>query len=101
VTRRRLDAELVRRGLARSRTEAQEAVRNGLVVVGGRPTSKASTLVRPDEALRLAGPPRRYVSRGGDKLDAALERFGVGVAGRDALDAGASTGGFSDCLLQR
>ena len=101
MTRRRLDAELVRRGLARTRTEAQEAVRNGLVVVGGRPTSKPSTLVRQDEALRLAGPPRRYVSRGGDKLDAALERFGVGVAGRDALDAGASTGGFSDCLLQR
>jgi 23S rRNA (cytidine1920-2'-O)/16S rRNA (cytidine1409-2'-O)-methyltransferase len=101
VTRRRLDAELVRRGLARTRTEAQEAVRNGFVVVGGRPTSKPSTLVRHDEALRLAGPPRRYVSRGGDKLEAALERFGVGVAGRDALDAGASTGGFSDCLLQR
>jgi 23S rRNA (cytidine1920-2'-O)/16S rRNA (cytidine1409-2'-O)-methyltransferase len=101
VTRRRLDAELVRRGLARTRTEAQDAVRSGLVVVGGLPASKPSTLVRPDEALRLAGTPRRYVSRGGDKLDAALERFGVAVAGRDALDAGASTGGFSDCLLQR
>src|SRR5881396_2298324 len=101
VTRRRLDAELVRRGLARTRTEAQDAVRNGLVVVGGRPASKPSTLVRADEALQLAGPPRRFVSRGGDKLDAALERFGMDVAGRDALDAGASTGGFSDCLLQR
>ena len=101
MTRRRLDAELVRRGLARTRTEAQDAVRNGLVVVGGRPASKPSTLVRADEALQLAGPPRRFVSRGGDKLDAALERFGMDVAGRDALDAGASTGGFSDCLLQR
>ncbi|HEV8310444.1 MAG TPA: TlyA family RNA methyltransferase [Methylomirabilota bacterium] len=101
MTRRRLDAELVRRGLARTRTEAQDAVRNGLVVVGGRSASKPSTLVRSDEALAIAGPPRRYVSRGGDKLDAALERFGVAVAGRDALDAGASTGGFSDCLLQR
>ncbi len=101
MTRRRLDAELVRRGLARTRTEAQDAVRNGLVVVGGRPTTKPSMLVRPDEALRLTGPPRRFVSRGGDKLDAALERFGVAVAGRDALDAGASTGGFSHCLLHR
>ena len=75
MTRRRLDAELVRRGLARTRTEAQDAVRNGLVVVGGRPASKPSTLVRTDEALQLAGPPRRFVSRGGDKLDAAMERF--------------------------
>ncbi len=101
MTRRRLDAELVRRGLARTRTEAQDAVRNGLVVVGGRPASKPSTLVRPDEALQLAGRPRRFVSRGGDKLDAALDRFGVAVSGRDALDAGASTGGFTDCLLKR
>jgi 23S rRNA (cytidine1920-2'-O)/16S rRNA (cytidine1409-2'-O)-methyltransferase len=101
VTRRRLDAELVRRGLARTRAEAQDAVRNGLVVVRGQPASKPSTLVRTDEAVRLAGPPRRFVSRGGDKLDAALERFAVAVDGRDALDAGASTGGFSDCLLQR
>jgi 23S rRNA (cytidine1920-2'-O)/16S rRNA (cytidine1409-2'-O)-methyltransferase len=101
VTRRRLDAELVRRGLARTRTEAQDAVRNGLVVVAGRPAAKPSTLVGPDEPVLLAGPPRRFVSRGGDKLDAALDRFDVAVAGRDCLDAGVSTGGFTDCLLKR
>ena len=101
MTRRRLDAELVRRGLARTRTEAEDVVRDGLVMVGGRPASKPSTLVRADETLQVAGRPGRFVSRGGDKLDAALDRFGVAVAGRDALDAGASTGGFTDCLLKR
>lgn len=101
MTRRRLDAELVRRGLAESRTEAQAAVRGGLVTVGGRIAEKPSTLVAPAEPLELLGPPRRFASRGGEKLDAALDRFGVDVAGRDCLDAGASTGGFTDCLLQR
>ncbi len=101
MSRRRLDAELVRRGLARSRAEAQEAVRAGFVVVGGRPVEKASRLVAPDEPVALLTPARRFVSRGGDKLDAALERFGIEVAGRDCLDAGASTGGFTDCLLRR
>ena len=100
MTRRRLDAELVRRGLARTPTEAEDAVRDGLVMVGGRPASKPSTLVRADEALQVAGRPVRFVSRGGDKLDAALDRFELTVAGRDALDAGASTGGFTDCLLK-
>jgi 23S rRNA (cytidine1920-2'-O)/16S rRNA (cytidine1409-2'-O)-methyltransferase len=57
--------------------------------------------VAPEEPLRLAGPGPRFVSRGGEKLDAALDQFGVDVAGRRALDAGASTGGFTDCLLQR
>ncbi|HZP90265.1 MAG TPA: TlyA family RNA methyltransferase [Actinomycetota bacterium] len=101
MSRRRLDAELVRRGLARSRTEAQAAVRAGLVVVGGRPADKASRLVGPDEPLALAAPARRFVSRGGVKLEAALERFEIDVAGRDCLDVGASTGGFTDCLLGR
>ena len=100
MSRRRLDAELVRRGLARTRTEAQAAVRGGLVVVGGRPAEKASTLVAPDEPVELAGAPRRFVSRGGEKLDAALSRFVVDVSGHDCLDAGASTGGFTDCLLR-
>jgi 23S rRNA (cytidine1920-2'-O)/16S rRNA (cytidine1409-2'-O)-methyltransferase len=101
VARRRLDAELVRRGLATSRTQAQEAVRDGLVLVGGRTAGKPSTLVDPAEPVELVGPARRFVSRGGEKLDAALERFEIVVAGRGALDAGASTGGFTDCLLQR
>jgi 23S rRNA (cytidine1920-2'-O)/16S rRNA (cytidine1409-2'-O)-methyltransferase len=101
VPRRRLDAELVRRGLAESRTQAQEAVRDGLVLLGGRPAEKPSTLVDPAVALELVGPVRRFVSRGGDKLDAALSRFAVAVAGRRCLDAGASTGGFTDSLLRR
>ncbi len=62
---------------------------------------KASRLVAAGEPLVVLGPPARFVSRGGDKLDAALERFEIPVAGRVALDAGASTGGFTDCLLQR
>ncbi|HSJ51775.1 MAG TPA: TlyA family RNA methyltransferase [Actinomycetota bacterium] len=101
MSRRRLDNELVRRGLAASRTEAQAAIREGKVVVAGSPAAKASTLVDPAAPVELVGAARRFVSRGGEKLDAALERFGVDAAGRRALDAGASTGGFTDCLLQR
>jgi 23S rRNA (cytidine1920-2'-O)/16S rRNA (cytidine1409-2'-O)-methyltransferase len=99
--RRRLDAEMVRRGLASSRAEAQAAIGRGLVSVAGRPASKASTLVADDESLDVRGEARRFVSRGGDKLEAALDRFGLSVGGRDALDAGASTGGFTDVLLRR
>jgi 23S rRNA (cytidine1920-2'-O)/16S rRNA (cytidine1409-2'-O)-methyltransferase len=101
VVRRRLDAELVRRGLAASRSEAQSAVRDGLVLVSGRAAEKPSTLVDPADAVELVAPARRFVSRGGEKLAAALDRFGVDPAGRWAVDAGASTGGFTDCLLQR
>jgi len=101
VTRRRLDAELVRRGLATSRTEARSAVRDGLVRIGGRVAEKPSTLVQPAEPVELVGPTRRFVSRGGEKLDAALDRFRVDPAGRECLDVGASTGGFTDCLLHR
>lgn len=101
MTRRRLDAELVRRGLVGSWTEAQAAVRDGLVLVGGRAAEKPSTLVAAAEPVELAAPPRRFVSRGGEKLDAALERFGIDATGRDCLDVGASTGGFTDCLLRR
>ena len=63
--------------------------------------TKAARQVDPGEPIELVGPPPRFVSRGGEKLDAALERFTVDVAGRRCLDAGASTGGFTDCLLQR
>ncbi|MEX0834133.1 MAG: TlyA family RNA methyltransferase [Actinomycetota bacterium] len=98
---RRLDSELVRRGLVPSRTEARAAIQTGLVTAGGRRVSKPSTLVGSDEALNLAGEARRFVSRGGEKLDAALDRFGLRVEGFDCLDAGASTGGFTDCLLAR
>ena len=99
--RRRLDAELVRRGLCPSREAAQRAIRESQVLVGGAVAEKASRLVGPGEPLRLVGPRPRYVSRGGEKLHGALEYFGIDAAGLLAFDAGASTGGFTDCLLQR
>ncbi len=99
--RRRLDAELVRRGLAASRSQAQEVVNAGRVTVAGITATKAASLVAGDAAVALSGPPRPFVSRAGGKLAAALDRFSVDPGGRDCLDAGASTGGFTDCLLQR
>ena len=101
VSRRRLDAELVRRGLAASPSEACAAIDAGAVVVGGAPATKATRLVAAGEPIVVAGPPPRFVGRGGDKLEAALAVFEVDVAGRRCLDVGASTGGFTDCLLQR
>jgi len=100
-TRRRLDAELVRRGLAPSRTQAQQDISAGRVLVGGSLALKPTRLVDAGEPIVVQGPGPRFVSRAGAKLDAALERFDVAVAGVRVLDAGASTGGFSDCLLQR
>lgn len=96
----RLDTELVRRGLSTSRTEAQRAIDAGQVTVKGIPATRAATLVSPDDAIALVGDGPRFVSRGGDKLDGALARLQVGVAGKRWLDAGASTGGFTDRLLQ-
>ncbi len=69
--------------------------------MAGSPADKAARLVAPDEAIVVLGPPARFVSRGGEKLEAALTAFTVAVEGRRVLDAGASTGGFTDCLLQR
>lgn len=99
--RRRLDAELVSRGLAEDRAEASSLIAAGRVLVGGAIASKSSRQVAPSDAIVVAGLPPRFASRGGEKLDAALEHFCLDVAGKDALDAGASTGGFTDCLLQR
>ncbi len=73
----------------------------GRVLVAGAVASKSSRQVAPSEPIVVSGLPPRFASRGGDKLDAALEHFCLDVAGKDALDAGASTGGFTDCLLQR
>ena len=101
ATRRRVDAELARRGLVESRAAAREAIEAGLVTVDGAPVDKASRQVLPSAALVVAAPPRRFVSRGGGKLAHALDRFGIEVEGRRVLDAGISTGGFTDCLLQR
>jgi 23S rRNA (cytidine1920-2'-O)/16S rRNA (cytidine1409-2'-O)-methyltransferase len=91
----------VRRGLVSSRDRAQAEISAGRVTVRGVPSTKAARMVDADDPVALTGPGPRFVSRGGDKLDAALDRFGVDVAGRTALDAGASTGGFTDCLLHR
>jgi 23S rRNA (cytidine1920-2'-O)/16S rRNA (cytidine1409-2'-O)-methyltransferase len=100
TVRRRLDAELVRRGLLGSRRQAVEAIAAGRVLVGGSPAAGPTRMVGPDEAIAVTGEGPRFVSRGGEKLAAALERFHLPVRGRRALDAGASTGGFTDCLLQ-
>lgn len=91
----------MRRGLVETRQQAQEAIAAGRVLVAGAPADKPARMVGADQPVVLSGPPPRFVSRGGEKLDAALERFGVDVQGRRALDAGASTGGFTDCLLGR
>ncbi|MDZ7677275.1 MAG: TlyA family RNA methyltransferase [Acidimicrobiales bacterium] len=100
TSRRRLDVELVRRGLSPSREQAQADIRSGRVTVGGAIADKAARLVAPGESLNIAGPGPRFVSRGGDKLAAALERFNIDPTGRRAIDCGASTGGFTDVLLQ-
>ena len=84
-----------------SRTEAQEAIEAGLVTVDGAPALKAATQVHAGQALVVLEPPRRYVSRGGEKLAHGLDTFAVDPAGLRCLDAGVSTGGFTDCLLQR
>jgi 23S rRNA (cytidine1920-2'-O)/16S rRNA (cytidine1409-2'-O)-methyltransferase len=99
--RRRLDTELVRRGLVPSRARAVDAIRAGRVLVAGAPAATPARQVRPDEPIRVDAPQRQFVSRGGEKLAAALDAFALDVAGRRALDAGASTGGFTDCLLQQ
>lgn len=99
--RRRLDAELVRRGLVTSRSEGADLIAVGRILVNGAVADKAARLVAAGDAVTVEGPPARFVGRGGEKLDAAVSGFGVDVEGRRALDVGASTGGFTDCLLQR
>ena len=101
AARRRLDAELLRRGLTDSRAQAQDLIADGRVLVNGATADKPARLVAPGDNLAVAGPPARFVGRGGEKLDAALGQFGVDVRGRRVLDCGASTGGFTDCLLSR
>ena len=96
----RLDVALTRRGLTASRERAKAAVAAGLVRVNGTPATKPSQPVGPGDELRLLGETLRYVGRGGLKLERALEAFGLDVAGTTCVDIGASTGGFTDCLLQ-
>ena len=99
--RRRLDAELVRRGLVPTVDDAKAAVGSGQVLVAGAPASNPGRLVGAGEPVTLRASPPTYVSRGGRKLEAALDGFRLRPAGLRCLDAGASTGGFTDCLLQR
>src|SRR5919112_5466101 len=99
-SRQRLDALLVERGLAESRSRAEALILAGSVRVGDRVVTKAGSRIAPDEELHVQDG-KRFVSRAGEKLEAAIREFDVEVRGRDCLDAGASTGGFTDVLLQR
>jgi 23S rRNA (cytidine1920-2'-O)/16S rRNA (cytidine1409-2'-O)-methyltransferase len=96
----RLDKALVERGLAGSRERAQALVIAGRVLVGGQRVEKPGTPVEADAALRVVGDDLRYVGRGGLKLERAIERWGIRLEGRGCVDVGASTGGFTDCMLQ-
>ena len=96
----RLDQALVERGLCESREKAKAAIMAGSVRINERPARKPSDNVKPQDTLTLLAPPK-YVSRGGFKLEHGLEHFRCDVRGKTAIDIGASTGGFTDCLLQR
>jgi 23S rRNA (cytidine1920-2'-O)/16S rRNA (cytidine1409-2'-O)-methyltransferase len=99
VTKQRLDLLLVGRGLAESREKAQALIMAGSVTVAGQKASKPGQTVDTETPIEVASPPR-FVSRGGFKLEAALEHFAVDCTGLVCLDIGSSTGGFTDCLLQ-
>jgi 23S rRNA (cytidine1920-2'-O)/16S rRNA (cytidine1409-2'-O)-methyltransferase len=101
LTKQRLDVLLVQRGLCETRAKAQARILAGEVLVGDRPVAKAGTLVAEDAEIRLRGEAMPYVGRGGVKLAGALDAFRIDPSGWTCFDAGASTGGFTDCLLQR
>ena len=96
----RLDQALVERGLCESREKAKRAIMAGTVRINGQPAAKPSDTVKPQDQLAVTAP-EKFVSRGGYKLEHALEHFNLNVAGLTTVDFGASTGGFTDCLLQR
>lgn len=98
--RRRLDAELVSRGLATSRGHAQELIAARRVTVGGAHALKASRQVSSGEPIVVSGPPPRFVGRAGWKLEGAFEQFALAADRKHCIDAGSSTGGFTDCMLQ-
>jgi 23S rRNA (cytidine1920-2'-O)/16S rRNA (cytidine1409-2'-O)-methyltransferase len=100
LTRKRLDLLLVERGLAESRQKAQAMILAGEVEVDGKRTEKAGLNIAENCRVEVRSRLQKYVSRGGFKLEGALEEFQVNVAGRICLDVGSSTGGFTDCLLQ-
>jgi 23S rRNA (cytidine1920-2'-O)/16S rRNA (cytidine1409-2'-O)-methyltransferase len=100
-TKTRLDVLVFERGLAPSRERAQALLLAGSILVNGQKATKPGTQVASDARVEMIGEPQKYVSRGGLKLEGALEDFGVSPEGRVCLDVGSSTGGFTDCLLQR
>lgn len=98
--RRRLDAELLRRGLATSAAEARAFIEDGRVLVGRASATNRARLVDASESVSVTALPSRFVGRGGEKLAAAVEAFDLDFSGARVLDAGSSTGGFTDCTLQ-
>jgi 23S rRNA (cytidine1920-2'-O)/16S rRNA (cytidine1409-2'-O)-methyltransferase len=100
LTKRRIDSLLVERGLVESRARAQALIMAGEVVVDGKAVAKSGTMVAEEAVITVVEPPP-FVGRGGLKLDYALDRFKLDVSSRVAVDIGASTGGFTDCLLKR
>ena len=101
MAKERLDKVLVARGLASSRERARALLLAGAVLVDERPQTKAGTLIHPEAAIRLTHDPQPYVSRGGLKLAHALDFFRIDPRDKVVMDVGASTGGFTDCLLKR
>ncbi|OVE80131.1 hypothetical protein BVY02_01165 [bacterium J17] len=97
----RLDVLLVTRGLAPSRQKAQAMIMSGVVLVNDVPCVKSGTLVGSESNLRIKGEVSRFVGRGGDKIDKVIDEFGISLENCVAIDVGSSTGGFTDCLLQR
>lgn len=101
AVKKRIDLLVVEKGLAQSRQKAQALIMSGEVRVDGVPVTKAGHMIDEDAEISIETQKIPFVSRGGLKLEAAIEHFGVDVAGKTAMDIGASTGGFTDCLLQR
>ncbi len=101
VKKERLDAAIAKRGLSKSRIQAKAFIMGGIVFINGVKAEKASELVTDDDYIEVRLRGELFVSRGGVKLDAALIKFAIDVEGKTALDIGASTGGFTDCLLKR
>ncbi len=96
----RIDIELVRRSGIKSRTAAQQLIKEGIVFVNGNKAQKASLIVSDDDVIEIRGELPKFVGRGGLKLEGAFKKFGISVEGKICIDAGASTGGFTDCMLR-
>lgn len=100
MKKERLDVLMVQRNLAESREKAKALIMSGIVYVNGQKEEKAGTSFEDTVQIEVRGNTLRYVSRGGLKLEKAMDRFGVGLEGKICMDVGASTGGFTDCMLQ-